>query len=420
MESLYARDTPTAHDRKLKLSTSHEDEQVTLKAPGNSSQEQPTGSLESFMDTSTTQEAVVVDSTADDTFGFAFSSLPEPQQSLDEQWRSDLTDTKPQQDLQSENPKTEDGRPAEHSGEVAASNSEKTETKTRTMETIQSNSAGSGPPQSRRAGVASMPRKSKPAITINTGSGSTGVGAKRPPPTPVSPPTFSWNDILRVQNLIERCLQQYLSKVQKSIFQFIIWLLNEHLLQNDILVTLKEQANVDPAFTNVVWQKLEEQNPMFFRAYSLQLQLKEQIIAFNYLVRILSRNLTSIFTVLFSCLQVSQQKEMAAKGGKRLLHYSNINRSTASRVSASCSLITTATTTTLPPISMDARTFLRTPIRSAKRTPAGKRAYNTNMYQLGSPSVALGGPTGRTTLPPSPLPLPSPIKTDLDTHAFFT
>lgn len=56
------------------------------------------------------------------------------------------------------------------------------------------------------------------------------------------------------------------------------------LLQNEILITLKEQANVDPAFANVVWQKLEEQNPTFFRAYSLQLQLKEQIIAFNYLV----------------------------------------------------------------------------------------------------------------------------------------
>lgn len=38
-------------------------------------------------------------------------------------------------------------------------------------------------------------------------------GTKRPPPTPVTSQSFSWNDILRVQNLIERCLQQYLSKV---------------------------------------------------------------------------------------------------------------------------------------------------------------------------------------------------------------
>lgn len=38
-------------------------------------------------------------------------------------------------------------------------------------------------------------------------------GNKRPPPTPVTSQSFSWNDILRVQNLIERCLHQYLSKV---------------------------------------------------------------------------------------------------------------------------------------------------------------------------------------------------------------
>ncbi|KAF1326357.1 Enkurin, partial [Globisporangium splendens] len=85
-------------------------------------------------------------------------------------------------------------------------------------------------------------------------------GTKRP--SPAQP--FSWNDILRVQNMIERCLQQYLSK-------------------HDILITLKEQVQVDPEFTSVVWQKLEEQNPSFFRAYNLQLILKEQILAFNYL-----------------------------------------------------------------------------------------------------------------------------------------
>lgn len=48
---------------------------------------------------------------------------------------------------------------------------------------------------------------------------------------------------------------------------------------------LQEQAQVDPEFTNVVWQKLQEQNPSFFRAYNIQLQLQEQILAFNYLVR---------------------------------------------------------------------------------------------------------------------------------------
>ncbi|KAG1697624.1 hypothetical protein DVH05_016062 [Phytophthora capsici] len=203
MESLYARDTPTAHDRKLKLSTSHEDEQVTLKAPEKSNQEQPTESLDSLMDSSTTQ-AIAVDSTAvsaEDTFGFTFSSLPESQQPLDEQWRRDLTDAKAQQESHPDNTKTEGERPAGS----AASSLEKPETKT--AEAVQpdtTNSTGSEPTQPRRTGVASMPRKQKPTITINTGSGLTSVGAKRPPPTPVSPPTFSWNDILRVQNLIER------------------------------------------------------------------------------------------------------------------------------------------------------------------------------------------------------------------------
>jgi len=33
-----------------------------------------------------------------------------------------------------------------------------------------------------------------------------------------------------------------------------------------------------------VWQKLEQQNPEFFKAYNIRLRIKEQITAFNYLV----------------------------------------------------------------------------------------------------------------------------------------
>ncbi|KAI9995107.1 hypothetical protein PInf_012151 [Phytophthora infestans] len=400
MESLYARDTPTAQELKLKLAERNqviEDGQVTLKPLDQSNNEQrPPETLDSIMETptesNTNAEATNAPNTAatttDDAFGFNFSSLP--REELEDQWRASQG-AEDGRAPPGEDKKTEEARIAELSRDTSSlstSDSDKTETKSsETSQAIQgetpATSTTSEAAQPRRAGVASMPRKAKPAITINTGSGSSGVGSKRPPPTPVSPPIFSWTDILRVQNLIERCLQQYLSK-------------------SDILITLKEQANVDPAFTNVVWQKLEEQNPTFFRAYSLQLQLKEQIIAFNYLV--------------------GQQKEMAAKGGKRLLHYSNINRPSASRASASCALVATAPATTLPPISMDSRTFLRTPIRSAKRTPGGMYAYNMNMHQLGSSSVGLSGTSsGMATLPPpSPLPLPSPIKTDLDTHAFFT
>ena len=41
---------------------------------------------------------------------------------------------------------------------------------------------------------------------------------------------------------------------------------------------------VEPGFTQLVWQKLEEQNPDFFRAYYTRLKLKDQIILFNHLL----------------------------------------------------------------------------------------------------------------------------------------
>lgn len=48
--------------------------------------------------------------------------------------------------------------------------------------------------------------------------------------------------------------------------------------------TLHDQARVEPSFTQLVWQKLEEQNPDFFRAYATRLKLKDQIVLFNHLL----------------------------------------------------------------------------------------------------------------------------------------
>ena len=59
---------------------------------------------------------------------------------------------------------------------------------------------------------------------------------------------ISTADIQLVQNLIERCLQLYMS-------------------QREVVYTLNQQAKIEPGFTLLVWQKLEEQNPDFFRAY---------------------------------------------------------------------------------------------------------------------------------------------------------
>ncbi|KAK9804212.1 hypothetical protein WJX72_001465 [[Myrmecia] bisecta] len=46
----------------------------------------------------------------------------------------------------------------------------------------------------------------------------------------------------------------------------------------------RKQAKIEPGFTQLVWQKLEEQNPDFFRAYYTRLKLKDQIVLFNHLL----------------------------------------------------------------------------------------------------------------------------------------
>ncbi|KAK4769116.1 hypothetical protein SAY86_027266 [Trapa natans] len=75
----------------------------------------------------------------------------------------------------------------------------------------------------------------------------------------------SRQDIQLVQNLIERCLQLYMTR-------------------KEVMETLLLQAKIEPDFTELVWQKLEEENPEFFNAYYLRLMLKHQIIEFNKLL----------------------------------------------------------------------------------------------------------------------------------------
>ncbi|KAG4912914.1 hypothetical protein AAZX31_19G119100 [Glycine max] len=75
----------------------------------------------------------------------------------------------------------------------------------------------------------------------------------------------SRQDIQLVQNLIERCLQLYMS-------------------QKEVVETLLAQAKIEPGFTELVWQKLEEENEEFFKAYYARLVLKQQIMQFNKLL----------------------------------------------------------------------------------------------------------------------------------------
>ncbi|PHT71433.1 hypothetical protein T459_26537 [Capsicum annuum] len=76
---------------------------------------------------------------------------------------------------------------------------------------------------------------------------------------------ISRQDIQLVQNLIERCLQLYMN-------------------QGEVVRTLLHQAKIEAGFTELVWQKLEEENPEFFRAYHLRLMVKNQIERFNDLL----------------------------------------------------------------------------------------------------------------------------------------
>ncbi|URD73434.1 plant-specific domain TIGR01589 family protein [Musa troglodytarum] len=69
----------------------------------------------------------------------------------------------------------------------------------------------------------------------------------------------------QVQNLIERCLQLYMN-------------------QKEVVDTLSFQAKIEPSFTELVWQKLEEENREFFKAYHIRLILKNQILLFNKLL----------------------------------------------------------------------------------------------------------------------------------------
>ncbi|TKW23303.1 hypothetical protein SEVIR_4G284100v4 [Setaria viridis] len=69
----------------------------------------------------------------------------------------------------------------------------------------------------------------------------------------------------KVQALIERCLQVYMN-------------------QKEVIDTLSQHAKIEPCITELVWRQLEQQNPLFFKAYYMRLMLKNQIMVFNKLL----------------------------------------------------------------------------------------------------------------------------------------
>lgn len=76
---------------------------------------------------------------------------------------------------------------------------------------------------------------------------------------------LSNQDIQLVQNRIEQCLQHYMNK-------------------KEVINALIIQDNIEPCITELVWQRLEEENQEFFKAYYLKLLVKDQIMEFNKLL----------------------------------------------------------------------------------------------------------------------------------------
>ncbi|XP_066376545.1 uncharacterized protein [Miscanthus floridulus] len=70
----------------------------------------------------------------------------------------------------------------------------------------------------------------------------------------------------KVQNLIERCLQMYMD-------------------QKEVVYALSHHSKIEPCITELVWRQLEQQNPLFFKAYYMRLKLKNQIVVINKLLQ---------------------------------------------------------------------------------------------------------------------------------------
>ncbi|XP_061956486.1 uncharacterized protein LOC133678241 isoform X2 [Populus nigra] len=54
--------------------------------------------------------------------------------------------------------------------------------------------------------------------------------------------------------------------------------------KDEVVKTLFEQARIQPDFTRIVWNRLEQENAEFFKAYCIKLILKKQISVFNELL----------------------------------------------------------------------------------------------------------------------------------------
>ncbi|CAO2822308.1 unnamed protein product [Amaranthus hypochondriacus] len=99
-------------------------------------------------------------------------------------------------------------------------------------------------------------------------------------------------DLQMVKNLIERCLQLHMSR-------------------KEVVSVLSREANVMPSITELLWQRLEEENQEFFEVYHIRLALKEQIQRFNELLKQQAMLMGKIQTTGVSPMPVSNGSRVA-------------------------------------------------------------------------------------------------------------
>ncbi|KAK3014764.1 hypothetical protein RJ639_007949 [Escallonia herrerae] len=106
----------------------------------------------------------------------------------------------------------------------------------------------------------------------------------------------SRQDIKLVQDLIEQCLQLYMSqkevmdillvqeKIEPCFTELAYWYSRPQTRGARVPVLQNEQTQKRKRTRLAVWKKLEEENQEFFKAYHLRLMVKEQIVEFNRLL----------------------------------------------------------------------------------------------------------------------------------------
>ncbi|GAM27625.1 hypothetical protein SAMD00019534_108010 [Acytostelium subglobosum LB1] len=145
---------------------------------------------------------------------------------------------------------------------------------------------------------------------------------------------ISRDEASNIQQCIEKCFTLYMTKTE-------------------IIITLQNQFNVNPTFSETMLMNLERQNPDFFNIYYKRLKIKEQIIEFNHLA---SLQLKSMIARQGDPGAAMQQHHSSLKNGGLVdtsLNNNNINNNNNGHSNNNNNTTTTTTTTATSSTSID-------------------------------------------------------------------